>query len=98
MKREINVDLGPVDILVNNAGLMPVKPFRGIDTDGVRRVMDVNVLAHFWVNFDFSGSNSIVRHINSRESEYVQHADFRCSETSEEKKSTLIEPVSMSRL
>lgn len=50
MKREINTDLGHVNILVNNAGLMPTNSFRGGDAADVRRVIDVNVLAHFWVN------------------------------------------------
>lgn len=50
MKKEINADLGIVDILVNNAGLMPQDSFRDSEPDAVRRVMDVNVLAHFWVN------------------------------------------------
>lgn len=43
--------MGIVDILVNNAGLMPQNSFRDGDTTGVRRVMDVNVLSHFWVNY-----------------------------------------------
>lgn len=51
VKREINTDLGIVNILVNNAGLMPINSFRGGNTEDIRRVIDVNVLAHFWVNF-----------------------------------------------
>lgn len=50
MKKEINADLGIVDILVNNAGLMPQTSFRGGDPNSIKRVMDVNVLSHFWVN------------------------------------------------
>lgn len=41
--------MGIVDILINNAGLMPKNSFRDGDPSNVRRVMDVNVLAHFWV-------------------------------------------------
>lgn len=50
VKRKINADLGVVDILVNNAGLMPKNSFRGGDAESIRRIMDVNVLAHFWVS------------------------------------------------
>lgn len=53
VKREINADLGHVNILVNNAGLMPANSFRGGEVDDIRRVIDVNVLAHFWVNVIF---------------------------------------------
>lgn len=41
--------MGIVDILVNNAGLMPTNSFQEGDPSDVRRVIDVNVLAHFWV-------------------------------------------------
>lgn len=51
VKKEINADLGIVDILVNNAGLMPKTSLREDDTDTIRRVMDVNILSHFWVKF-----------------------------------------------
>lgn len=50
VKKEINADLGIVDILVNNAGLMPQDSFRDSEPSSVRKVLDVNVLAHFWVN------------------------------------------------
>lgn len=49
VKKTINSDLGIVDILINNAGLMPSNSFRDAHPDNVRRVMDVNVLSHFWV-------------------------------------------------
>lgn len=51
VKKEINADLGIVNILVNNAGLMPKSSLRECDTDSIHRVMNVNILAHFWVNF-----------------------------------------------
>lgn len=41
--------MGIVDILVNNAGLMPRNSFRDGDYRAVQRVMDVNVMSHFWV-------------------------------------------------
>lgn len=49
VKKAINADMGIVDILINNAGLMPKNSFRDGDPSNVRRVMDVNVLSHFWV-------------------------------------------------
>lgn len=51
VKKEINRDLGHVDILVNNAGLMPKTSLREGETDDIRRLVDVNVLSHFWVKF-----------------------------------------------
>lgn len=51
VKKDINADLGIVNILVNNAGLMPKTSLREGDTDSIRRVMDVNILSHFWVKF-----------------------------------------------
>lgn len=51
MKREINADMGIVDILVNNAGFLPRSSSQDDDPDNVRRMIDVNVLAHFWVIF-----------------------------------------------
>lgn len=51
VKKEINADLGIVNILVNNAGLMPKTSLREGDNDSIRRVMDVNILSHFWVIF-----------------------------------------------
>lgn len=46
--------MGIVDILVNNAGLMPQNSFRDGDPRNVQRVMDTNVMAHFWVNCQHS--------------------------------------------
>lgn len=51
VKRQINADMGIVDILVNNAGLMPQNSFRDGDHRAIQRVMDVNVMSHFWVIF-----------------------------------------------
>lgn len=49
VKKLINRDMGPVDILVNNAGLMPkMSLFEGRPED-IQRVINVNVIAHFWV-------------------------------------------------
>lgn len=43
--------MGIVDILVNNAGLMPSNSFRDGEPEDLRRVLEVNVLSHFWVSF-----------------------------------------------
>lgn len=63
VKRQINADLGIVDILVNNAGLMPRASLRDGHPDVVRRVMEVNVLAHFWVNRIHTSFNHSITHI-----------------------------------
>ncbi|XP_055311358.1 uncharacterized oxidoreductase YoxD-like [Sitodiplosis mosellana] len=55
VKEEINADMGVVDILINNAGLMPQNSFRDGDPKSVSRVMDVNVLSHFWTTRIFIG-------------------------------------------
>lgn len=51
VKKEINADLGFVNILVNNAGLMPKTSLREGNNEDYRRLIDVNVLSHFWVSF-----------------------------------------------
>lgn len=38
-----------VDVLVNNAGVVTGKSFLDLSVDDVRRTVDTNVLAHFWV-------------------------------------------------
>lgn len=43
--------MGVVDILINNAGLLPQDPSRDTEPSNVRRMMDINVLSHFWVEF-----------------------------------------------
>lgn len=54
VKKKINAEMGVVDILVNNAGLMPRNSFRDGDYRAVQRVMDVNVMSHFWVKLETS--------------------------------------------
>ncbi|XP_011692672.1 PREDICTED: short-chain dehydrogenase/reductase family 16C member 6-like isoform X3 [Wasmannia auropunctata] len=45
VKREV----GDVTILVNNAGIMPCHAFLDHTVDEIRRIFDINVLAHFWM-------------------------------------------------
>lgn len=59
--------MGIVDILVNNAGLMPRNSFRDGDYRAVQRVMDVNVMSHFWVKLEtsnISGWTFIYQNVN----------------------------------
>lgn len=51
VKKEINRNMGIVNILVNNAGLMPRSSAQDNDPDSIRRMMDINVMGHFWVMF-----------------------------------------------
>lgn len=43
-------DLGTVDILVNNAGIVPLMSFQERAPEDIERVMNVNVMSHFWVS------------------------------------------------
>ncbi|XP_012229357.1 short-chain dehydrogenase/reductase family 16C member 6 [Linepithema humile] len=45
VKREV----GDVTILVNNAGIMPCHTLLDHTTDEIKRIFDINVLAHFWM-------------------------------------------------
>lgn len=57
-KKQINRDLGFVDILINNAGLMPkLSGIIGGHPKDIQRVMEVNVLAQFWVDIQIKLSN-----------------------------------------
>ncbi|XP_058819193.1 estradiol 17-beta-dehydrogenase 11-like [Topomyia yanbarensis] len=46
--RSVEQDIGPVDILVNNAGILPFLSTEENHPSGIKRMMDVNVLAGFW--------------------------------------------------
>lgn len=48
-KQTIQRDLGAVDILVNNAGLLPKFSLLETDIKNLEKVVQVNLLAHFWV-------------------------------------------------
>ncbi|XP_031786336.1 short-chain dehydrogenase/reductase family 16C member 6 isoform X3 [Nasonia vitripennis] len=45
VKREV----GTVSILVNNAGIMPCRPFLELTAAEIQKMMDINVMAHFWI-------------------------------------------------
>lgn len=83
IKNQINSDMGIVDILVNNAGLMPRYSFRDGDPRNIQRVMDTNVMAHFWVillyfcmNASFVISFIFVSYIHDYVHEILDNSSF----------------------
>ncbi|XP_012529097.1 short-chain dehydrogenase/reductase family 16C member 6 isoform X2 [Monomorium pharaonis] len=46
---KVKKEVGDVTILVNNAGIMPCHAFLDHTSDEIRRIFDINVLAHFWI-------------------------------------------------
>lgn len=47
---QVKRDLGTVDILINNAGIVPLMSLYERPPEDIQRIMDVNVLSHFWVS------------------------------------------------
>uniref|UniRef100_A0A1Y1NA28 Short-chain dehydrogenase/reductase 3 n=3 Tax=Photinus pyralis TaxID=7054 RepID=A0A1Y1NA28_PHOPY len=45
---KVQNDIGSVTILVNNAGIMPCHPFLEHSAEEIERVMNLNIMAHFW--------------------------------------------------
>ncbi|KAL6266909.1 hypothetical protein P5V15_003737 [Pogonomyrmex californicus] len=45
---KVKKEVGDVTILINNAGIAYVKSFLNHSLDEIKRVIDVNVMAHFW--------------------------------------------------
>lgn len=48
---QIKADIGTVTILINNAGIMPTRPLLQQSEGEIKKTFDINVFAHFWVNF-----------------------------------------------
>ncbi|XP_044264909.1 epidermal retinol dehydrogenase 2-like isoform X1 [Tribolium madens] len=46
--KDVQQSVGDVTILINNAGIMPTHPFLDHTKDEIQRIMDINVMAHFW--------------------------------------------------
>ncbi|XP_011256647.1 short-chain dehydrogenase/reductase family 16C member 6 [Camponotus floridanus] len=46
---KVKKEVGDVTILVNNAGIMPCHAFLDHTIDEIKRIFDINVLAHFWM-------------------------------------------------
>lgn len=54
MAKKIKTEVGDVTVLVNNAGIMPTHPIEQHTHQEVSKIMDINVMAHFWVrNYRF---------------------------------------------
>lgn len=68
LKDEIEKSLGPVDILVNNAGILPKFSLRDCPDQDVQRLVDVNLMSHFWVKkliYEFFiGDRSLYQYLN----------------------------------
>lgn len=58
MADKIKKDVGTVTVLVNNAGIMPCKKFLAHEPEDIKKIFDVNVFAHFWVNTNFLGTQN----------------------------------------
>lgn len=49
MAQRVQSEVGSVTMLVNNAGIMPCRPLLKHTEQEIRRVFEINVMAHFWV-------------------------------------------------
>lgn len=50
LRKNVENDIGPVDLLVNNAGILARVSLLEGKAEDVQRVLNVNLLAHFWVS------------------------------------------------
>lgn len=48
---KVREEVGHVTILINNAGIMPCRTIMNYTPEEIKRIFDINVLAHFWVSF-----------------------------------------------
>uniref|UniRef100_A0A1L8E4X0 Short-chain dehydrogenase/reductase 3 n=1 Tax=Nyssomyia neivai TaxID=330878 RepID=A0A1L8E4X0_9DIPT len=46
---KIKLQVGHVSVIVNNAGIMPSRPVWEQTHQDIRKVFDINVMAHFWI-------------------------------------------------
>ena len=51
--KKVQMEVGHVDILVNNAGIVTGQKLLNSSDENISRLMDVNVMAHFWVSCSF---------------------------------------------
>lgn len=49
LAKQIRQEIGPVTVIINNAGIMPCHSLGETTESEIRKIFDVNVLAHFWV-------------------------------------------------
>ncbi|XP_043593284.1 short-chain dehydrogenase/reductase family 16C member 6 isoform X2 [Bombus pyrosoma] len=47
--KKVKEEVGDVTILINNAGIMPCFTFMSHTPEQIKRIFDINVLAHFWI-------------------------------------------------
>lgn len=59
LRKQIEIDLGPVDILVNNAGLMPLLSMREGTEEEIERIVKVNITSNYYVCSAFILDNKI---------------------------------------
>lgn len=50
--KKVKQEIGDVTVLINNAGIMPCHTFLNYTSDQIRRLFDINVLAHIWVRIE----------------------------------------------
>uniref|UniRef100_A0A182LWV5 Uncharacterized protein n=1 Tax=Anopheles culicifacies TaxID=139723 RepID=A0A182LWV5_9DIPT len=50
LRLDVETKLGPVDVLVNNAGLLAVLSLSEGKATDLERIINVNLLSHFWVS------------------------------------------------
>ncbi|XP_032688416.1 short-chain dehydrogenase/reductase family 16C member 6-like isoform X2 [Odontomachus brunneus] len=48
MAEKVKMEVGDVTILINNAGIAPIRTFQKYNIDEISRVIDVNLMAHYW--------------------------------------------------
>lgn len=49
MANKIRTDVGHVSVVINNAGIMPCHPLDRTTHHEIRKMFEVNTLAHFWI-------------------------------------------------
>lgn len=49
LARKVKEEVGEISILVNNAGIMPCHPLLQHNPQEIRKLYEINVLAHFWM-------------------------------------------------
>jgi len=50
---EVRSDLGDIGVLVNNAGVLACKNILDLSEAEIRRTLEVNTIAQFWVRYLF---------------------------------------------
>ena len=56
---KVRQDLQTVDIVVNNAGVMCLKDILSLTEKDIKRTININTVAHFWVRLCVDDSDGI---------------------------------------